>query len=82
MYHGLNIAKIYCILQSQWLREYIEFNTNFGTLADNELEKNLYKSMNNDVFGKIIENVCIDIRFVTHWDERYGAKSMKAKPKF
>ena len=53
--HGLNIVKIYRVLQFPWLHEYIELNTNFRTLADNELEKNLYKSMNNAVFSK--ENV-------------------------
>jgi len=39
------------------LRNYIELNTNFKTLAKNDYEKNLYTSMNNAVFSKI-ENMC------------------------
>ncbi|KYN44942.1 hypothetical protein ALC56_00594 [Trachymyrmex septentrionalis] len=57
-----------------------QLNTNFRTLA-NEFEKNLFKLMNNAVFGKIIENVRnhVDVRLVTHWD---GVEAMIAKPNF
>ena len=78
------MKKIYRILrfaQSPWLRGYIEFNTRFRTLANNEFEKNLYKLMNNAVFGKTMENVRdhVDVRLITHWD---GAEAMIAKPNF
>ncbi|KMQ89466.1 hypothetical protein RF55_10901 [Lasius niger] len=76
--HGLRMTKIHRIL-----RFVVLLNTRLRTRARNEF-KNLYKLMNNAVFGKTMENVRnhVDVRLVTQWDGRYGAEAMISKPNF
>lgn len=58
--NGLVLKKVHKVLkfhQSQWLAPYIKFNNDLRTKATTTAEKDLFKLMNNSIFGKAIENV-------------------------
>ena len=57
---GMKLKKIHRILkfkQSDWMRPYIDFNTQKRTISNNEADKKFFKLKNNSVYGKPMESL-------------------------
>ena len=57
---GLILKKVHIMLkfkQKDWMKPYIDFNTEKRKEATNDADKNLFKLLNNAVYGKTMENL-------------------------
>ena len=57
---GMRVKKVHRALrfeQSPWMEPYIRMNTELRKAATSDFEKDLYKLMNNAVYGKTMENL-------------------------
>ena len=81
---GMKLKKIHRgikFVESEWVKPYIDMNTNLRTKAKNNFEKDFFKLMNNAVFGKTMENIRnrVDVKLVNTEEK---ARKLIAKPNF
>lgn len=87
LHHGLVLKKVHRIIQfrqCEWLKPYIDLNTEMRKRSTNDFEKSLFKLMNNAIFGKTMENIRsrVDIKLAKKWTGKTGARMLISKPNF
>lgn len=92
--HGLILKKIHRIIsfrQSPFLKKYIDLNTDLRKKAITPFQQDLFKLMNNAVFGKTLEDNerRVDVKLVNRWVDENNktkkhicAEKLIARPNF
>ena len=81
---GMKLKRIHRgikFVESEWMKPYINKNTELRTKAKNNFEKDHYKLMNNSVFGKTMENIRnrVNVKLVNSENK---ARKLIAKPNY
>ena len=81
---GMKLKRIYRgikFVESEWMKPYIDMNTELRTKAKNNFEKDHCKLMNNSVFGKTMENIRnrVNVKLVNNEEK---ARKLIAKPNY
>ena len=81
---GMKLKRIHRgikFVESEWMKPYIDMNTELRTKAKNNFEKDHYKLMNNSVFGKTMENIRnrVNVKLVNNEEK---ARKVIAKPNY
>ena len=81
---GMKLTKVHKVLQfaqKEWMKPYIDLNTNLRAKSKNDFEKDFFKLMNNSVFGKTMENIRnrVDVRLINTKEQ---AEKLVVKPNY
>ena len=77
-----NVSLALRFRQSPWMEPYIRINTELRKRTTSDFEKDLYKLMNNSVFGKTTENLRkrVDVKLVRSYGDKL--RRLIASPAF